>query len=165
MSSRTVLAAITALASGIVFGVGLAIAQMINPRKVLAFLDVAGAWDASLMFVLGGAVVTAAVGYYFILKRKVTLLGEPLRLSASKSITRPLVVGSALFGIGWGLAGYCPGPAIASLGFGNPEALWIVPAMLLGVLLHRVQLSVQANMSSSGKSAGYRSERDGLLSE
>ncbi len=135
--------ALAALVSGLVFGVGLALAQMTDPRKVLGFLDVAGAWDASLLFVLGGAVLLAGVAFRFVLKRRAPLLAERFQLPTATAIDRPLLLGSALFGIGWGLAGYCPGPAIASLGFGNVEALWIVPALFAGAALQRWQASRQ----------------------
>jgi uncharacterized membrane protein YedE/YeeE len=126
-----------ALASGVVFGLGLAIAQMIDPRNVLNFLDLAGSWDASLLFVLGGAVVTAAIGFQVVLRAPTPLFDEHFRLSTRNGIDGPLVVGAALFGVGWGISGYCPGPAIASLGFGNVEAWWFVQAMLAGAGLQR----------------------------
>jgi uncharacterized membrane protein YedE/YeeE len=126
-----------ALVAGIVFGVGLAWAQMIDPLKVLAFLDVAGPWDGSLLFVLGAAVLLAAIGFQWSLRRPHPRFDERFVLPASGRIDRPLLLGAAIFGVGWGLAGYCPGPAIASLGYANPEALWFVPAMLTGVGLQR----------------------------
>jgi uncharacterized membrane protein YedE/YeeE len=126
-----------ALACGTVFGLGLAVAQMVDPRKVLAFLDVTGAWDASLLFVLGAAVMLAGIGFALLRRRTRPLLDAGFHPPAATALDAPLIVGSALFGIGWGLAGYCPGPAIASLGFGNAEALWFVPAMLVGIALRR----------------------------
>jgi uncharacterized protein len=136
---RTRLGGLSAALAGVVFGVGLALAQMVDPRKVLGFLDIAGAWDASLLFVLGGAVLVAAAGFRLVLKRSAPQFGDRFHISSWTAVDRPLLVGSALFGIGWGLAGYCPGPAIASLGFGNPEALWFVPAMVAGAGLQRWQ--------------------------
>jgi hypothetical protein len=129
--------AAAALVVGIVFGLGLAIAQMTDPRKVLGFLDLAGDWDASLLLVLGAGAIVAAVFFPFVLRRRAPLLDDSFHLPTATAIDRPLVVGSLLFGVGWGLAGYCPGPAFASLGFGNPEALWVVPAMLVGAALQR----------------------------
>lgn len=146
---RTRLGGLTAALAGVVFGVGLALAQMVDPRKVLAFLDLAGAWDASLLFVLGGAVLVAAAGFRLVLKRAGPAFGDRFHISSWTAIDRPLIVGSTLFGIGWGLAGYCPGPAIASLGFGNPEALWFVPAMVAGAGLQRWQARRRAALSAA----------------
>ena len=128
---------LAALGSGVVFGLGLSLAQMTNPDRVLNFLDIAGSWDASLLFVLGGAVVLSAIAFHFILKRKAPVWDSTFHLPLARAIDRPLVLGSALFGIGWGLSGYCPGPAIASIGFGNPEALWVVPSIIAGAALQR----------------------------
>ena len=139
MNARALAAPLAALVAGLVFGVGLALAQMTDPRKVLGFLDLAGAWDASLLFVLGGAVLLAGIGYRFVFKRRAPLLAPQFHLPSAVAIDAPLLLGSALVGIGWGLAGYCPGPAIASLGFGNAEALWIVPALFVGAVLQRWQ--------------------------
>jgi uncharacterized membrane protein YedE/YeeE len=131
--------ALAAGASGFIFGIGLALAQMIDPRKVLAFLDVGGAWDASLAFVMGGAVLAAALGFHFIVRRPHPLLDLRFHLPQATTVDRRLLAGAALFGLGWGAAGYCPGPAIASLGFANPEAVWFVPALLAGAGLQRWQ--------------------------
>lgn len=135
--SKSVLRCAFSLAAGLVFGVGLAVAQMTDPRKVLGFLDVAGAWDPSLLFVLGSAVVLSAVAYRWVLSKPAPLLEDRFHLPESTLIDSKLISGAVIFGIGWGLAGYCPGSAIASLGFGNPEAIWVVPSMLAGVALQR----------------------------
>ena len=131
--------ALAAWVAGTVFGAGLTLAQMIDPRKVLGFLDVAGAWDASLLFVLGGAVALAAVAFRVVLRRPAPLWDDRFHLGTRQGIDAPLLLGAALFGIGWGLAGYCPGPAIASLAFGNNEAWWFLPAMAAGAALQRWQ--------------------------
>jgi uncharacterized membrane protein YedE/YeeE len=128
---------LAALGSGVVFGLGLSLAQMTNPDKVLNFLDISGRWDPSLLLVLGGAVVLSAIGYHRVLRRAAPLWDPQFHLPLAKAIDRPLILGSALFGMGWGLAGYCPGPAIASLGFGNPEALWVVPSIIAGAAVQR----------------------------
>lgn len=128
---------LAALAAGVVFGLGLSVAQMVDPRKVLGFLDLAGAWDASLLFVLGAAVMVSGIGFALLRRRQAPLLDSAFHAPTASALDRPLVLGSALFGIGWGLAGYCPGPAIASLGFGNAEALWFLPAMAVGIALRR----------------------------
>lgn len=147
---KSVMKSVAALASGTVFGLGLSIAQMTDPRKVLAFLDVAGDWDASLMLVLGGAVLTAALGFRLVLGRGRPLWSARFHLSELRRIDAPLLGGAALFGVGWGLAGYCPGPAIASLSTaaltGNTELLWLVPAMVAGAGLHRWQTTRRAGV-------------------
>jgi len=126
-----------ALGSGAVFGVGLSVAQMTDPRKVLAFLDVAGAWDASLLFVMGGAVLLAAAAFRVVLRRQAPVFDLRFHLPIATRLDARLVTGSVLFGIGWGLAGYWPGPAFASLGLANPEANWFVPALVAGAVLQR----------------------------
>lgn len=137
LPTRPLLRALGALAAGAVFGLGLAVAQMTDPRKVLGFLDVAGAWDASLLFVMGGAVGLAAAGFRAVLRRPAPRWDTRFHLSTRRGIDAPLLLGAVLFGTGWGLAGYCPGPALASLAFGNAEALWFLPAMLAGAALQR----------------------------
>lgn len=135
MPLRVVLAA---LLVGSLFGLGLAWAGMINPLKVLAFLDLAGAWDGSLVFVLGAAVLLSALGYRIVLRRARPLLEDRFQVPSGDRIDAPLLLGAALFGVGWGIAGYCPGPAISSLAYLNPEALWFVPSLLVGAGLRRV---------------------------
>lgn len=130
---------LVSLMAGLVFGLGLAIAEMTNPLKVLAFLDLAGDWDPSLAFVMGGAVTVTALAFRFILRRPVPFYGERFHLPTLTQIDRKLLVGAALFGIGWGLAGYCPGPALATVLSGNSEACLFVPAMLVGGALQRWQ--------------------------
>ena len=128
---------LAALASGALFGVGLALARMTDPRVVLGFLDVFGAFDPTLAFVLGGAVGTTLLVFRLILRRSRPLLADDFQLPASRVIDRPLLVGAGLFGIGWGLAGYCPGPALVGAAGGVNTALMFVPAMMAGALLHR----------------------------
>jgi len=130
--------ALVALVCGVVFGAGLAVAGMTNPAKVLAFLDVAGAWDATLAFVMGGALAASAVGFAIARRRARPWLAESFAIPARREIDAPLVGGAALFGIGWGLVGLCPGPAIAALARGSPHALLFLAALLAGVLAHRV---------------------------
>lgn len=132
--SRTVLAA---LASGVLFGVGLALSGMTDATRVQGFLDVTGAWDPRLLFVLGGAVATTLLLFRPVLKRGRPVLAPAFRLSDAREVDARLLGGAALFGVGWGLAGYCPGPALAGLSVLAPEALVFVPAMLAGMLLHR----------------------------
>lgn len=121
------------LAAGLIFGLGLVISGMANPAKVLNFLDVAGHWDPSLAFVMLGAIAVTATGYRFVLWRPKPLLDDTFHLPGRNTIDRPLVIGSAIFGLGWGLFGFCPGPAITSLGLAATGTLVFVPAMLIGI--------------------------------
>ena len=126
-----------AFASGLVFAVGLGISGMGQPAKVLAFLDVAGAWDPSLLLVMGGA-IAVHFGFAQRAKRSVApVLAPSFALPPSGTLTKSLFAGSALFGVGWGLAGYCPGPAVLAIASGNAVPLTFVAAMLAGMLLHR----------------------------
>ena len=129
---------LAALLSGALFGLGLAMSGMTDPRIVLGFLDVFGDFDPTLMFVLGGAVTTTGLLFRLVLRRGSPVLAVTFQLSNLKHVDRRLLGGAALFGIGWGIAGYCPGPALAGLGIGSIEALWFIPAMLAGILLHRL---------------------------
>jgi uncharacterized membrane protein YedE/YeeE len=127
---------IWALVSGAVFGAGLAISEMINPAKVLAFLDFAGRWDPSLAFVMAGALAVTFSGFRLILRRPAPLLGGGFEVPSRREIDRPLLTGAALFGIGWGLVGLCPGPAVASLVFGQLKSFVFIAAMMLGMWLY-----------------------------
>ena len=129
---------LAALASGALFGLGLAMSGMTDPRRVLGFLDLFGDFDPTLMFVLGGAVTTTMLLFRFVLRRGSPVLADTFHLSSLRHVDRHLLGGAALFGIGWGIAGYCPGPALAGLGIASREALWFVPAMLAGMFLHRL---------------------------
>ena len=124
---------LTSLLAGLVFGIGLIVSGMANPAKVLGFLDLEGEWDPSLACVMGGAVAIGLIAFRLAGRRTVSLLGEPLRMPASSTIDRRLIVGSAVFGIGWGVAGYCPGPALASLATGEFKPLLFVLAMVAGM--------------------------------
>lgn len=126
-----------ALVAGLVFGLGLWLAGMTDPARVLGFLDIAGAWDPTLMFVLAGAVGVTVVAFRFVLARRRPLLAERFELPTATAIDRRLVVGAAIFGIGWGIAGYCPGPAIASLASADVGVIVFVVAMIAGGLLAR----------------------------
>ena len=123
----------TSLLAGIVFGLGLIVSGMANPAKVVGFLDLAGAWDPSLAFVMAGAIAVAAFAFALAKKRTVSFLGAAMKLPGSHDVDRPLVIGSVLFGIGWGVAGFCPGPGLVALGMGEIKALVFVGAMLLGM--------------------------------
>ncbi|MBJ6978390.1 MULTISPECIES: DUF6691 family protein [unclassified Luteimonas] len=127
-----------AFASGALFGVGLAMSGMTDARRILGFLDVTGAFDPTLAFVLGGAVATTLLLFRPVLRRGRPLFADDFRLSQLRQVDARLLAGAALFGIGWGLAGYCPGPALAGLGVASIEALWFVPAMVAGIVMQRV---------------------------
>lgn len=124
---------LVALASGLLFGLGLTVSGMINPAKVLGFLDLGGTWDPSLAFVMAGAIAVASVGFAISRKRTTSLIGAAMKLPTAQHIDRRLVVGSAVFGVGWGIAGFCPGPALVALGLGEIKALVFVAAMLAGM--------------------------------
>ena len=122
-----------ALLAGVIFGVGLILSGMSDPSKVIGFLDITGDWDPSLVFVLGGAVAVGLLTFPFASKRQQSLLGEVMHLPAATQIDRRLILGSITFGVGWGLAGYCPGPALASLALGGLKPFMFVVAMLAGM--------------------------------
>lgn len=125
-----------ALASGIVFGFGLSLSGMLNPVRVQGFLDVFGNWDPSLAFVLGGAVAVAFIGVQVMKKMRRPALDDSFHVPTNRKIDAPLVIGSALFGLGWGIGGFCPGPAIASMAVGIPQTLLFVVAMLIGMTFY-----------------------------
>lgn len=126
------------LALGLLFGAGLVISGMADPAKVLNFLDLFGTWDPSLAFVMGGAVLVAFVGYRLVLRRDEPIVGNGFHLPTSNDIDSRVVVGPAIFGIGWGLGGFCPGPALAALGMGATGTLAFVPTMILGMWAARL---------------------------
>lgn len=118
---------------GLLFGIGLILSGMVDPGKVIGFLDLAGPWDPSLAFVMGGAILVGVFAFAVAQKRTTSFLGDVMRLPTASAIDRRLVVGGLLFGAGWGLAGFCPGPALVSLGAGQPKAAVFVIAMLAGM--------------------------------
>jgi len=124
--------------AGVIFGLGLIVSGMADPAKVLGFLDLAGAWDPSLAFVMAGAISVAAVAFAVARKRTVSFLGAAMNLPKTRRIDRRLVAGSLMFGIGWGVAGFCPGPGLVALGMGEIKALVFVVAMLAGMELYVV---------------------------
>ncbi|AKT37532.1 YeeE/YedE family protein [Chondromyces crocatus] len=127
---------LAALASGLLFGLGLSLSGMLDPARVRGFLAIAPGWDPSLMFVLGGAVTVSALGYQLARRLSQPAFDRTFHLPTRTTIDRKLVLGSALFGLGWGLAGLCPGPAVASLVLGLRPTLLFVGTMLLGMLVH-----------------------------
>ena len=130
---------IAALVAGLIFGLGLILSGMTDPSKVIGFLDLAGPWDPSLAFVMGGAVLVGLVAFRIARTRSKTILGGPLRLPEATHIDRRLLLGGLAFGVGWGLAGFCPGPALASLATGGSKALIFTAAMLVGMAIFEIQ--------------------------
>lgn len=134
---------IIALVTGILFGAGLALSDMINPARVIAFLDLFGNWDPALAFVMGGAIIPMAGAYLISRRLRAPILHTQFHIPENRIVDRQLVTGAAIFGAGWGLAGYCPGPAIAGLIFGNWQPIVFVVAMLAGMWLHRLTSDMQ----------------------
>ena len=141
------MAVLTALLAGLLFGFGLMVSGMANPAKVLGFLDIAGPWDPSLAFVMVGAIAVGSLAFFVAKRRQSSYLGMPMQLPTGTAITSRLILGSAAFGIGWGLSGFCPGPALVALGAGYPKALGFVTAMVAGMvvfeLLERAKSTIQ----------------------
>ena len=129
---------ITALVIGAIFGTGLAIAGMLNPSKVVGFLNIFGDWDASLAFVMGGGVLVNAIGYRFVMKRKAPIQCGAFSMPTSTNIDKPLVIGSVIFGVGWGLAGLCPGPVVASLLLNGQAMLPFLGLLITGLLVGQI---------------------------
>lgn len=126
---------VASLASGLIFGLGLLLSGMANPDKVIGFLDLAGQWDPSLAFVMGGAILVGLFAFTVSKKRTQSFLGEPMRMPTASDIDKKLIVGGVLFGLGWGLGGFCPGPALVSITTADPKVLIFVGSMLAGMLL------------------------------
>ncbi|CAM3755656.1 DUF6691 family protein [Polynucleobacter brandtiae] len=120
---------------GVLFGLGLLISGMSNPAKILNFLDLAGNWDPSLLFVMGGAVLVGLGGFYVASIKKEAFFGGQFHVPTRRDISKPLIIGSLIFGVGWGIAGFCPGPAIVAIGSGQIKALVFVVAMLAGMAI------------------------------
>lgn len=127
-----------ALLTGVLFGAGLALSDMINPARVIAFLDIFGEWDPALAFVMGGAIIPASVAYMLSSRMHQPLFDRRFFIPENRIVDRQLIYGATLFGAGWGLVGYCPGPAIAGLVLGQWQPVVFVAAMLIGMWLHRL---------------------------
>jgi uncharacterized membrane protein YedE/YeeE len=134
------------LLSGLLFGAGVTISGMVNPMKVLNFLDISGPWDATLIFVMGAGLVVTLLGYQIIFRRSAPFFATSFRLPASQDIDAKLLGGAALFGLGWGISGFCPGPAVASVVFGRMESITFVIAMAAGMIITK---QIQNRMRTS----------------
>lgn len=139
---------LVSLVAGIVFGIGLTVSDMVNPARVLNFFDVAGTWDPTLAFVMGGALLTAVVGFRLALARKAPVADSQFHLPQATAIDSRLLAGSALFGVGWGIGGFCPGPALAALVALEPKVYLFVGAMLAGMLAARMLRTAPARNES-----------------
>lgn len=128
---------VAALVAGLTFGLGLVISGMVNPAKIIAFLDVAGAWDPSLLFVMAAALAVTFVGYRLVLRRDAPMFETQFHLPATTVIDRSLITGAAIFGVGWGLSGFCPGPAITAAALGDLQPYAFIAAMLAGMAARR----------------------------
>ena len=129
---------LTSLLAGLVFGIGLIISGMTNPAKVLGFLDLTGLWDPSLALVMGGAIAVGVLAFGIARKCSKSLLGDPMRLPSATQVDRRLLLGALAFGVGWGLAGYCPGPALASLATGGVKPAIFTVAMVAGMVIYEL---------------------------
>jgi uncharacterized protein len=150
--------ALAAFAAGLVFGVGLIVSGMTNPAKVIGFLDVAGNWDPSLAFVMAGAIAVGFFAFAFAQRRARTFFGSALELPSRRDVDARLVGGAIVFGIGWGLAGFCPGPAVVAFGAGYDKAALFVVAMLAGMLL----FTLAERYTAAGLASGTREAARGV---
>jgi uncharacterized membrane protein YedE/YeeE len=150
--------ALSAFVAGLLFGLGLIVSGLANPAKVLAFLDVTGKWDPTLLLVIASSVAVSAVGFAIAGRRSETLLGTPMQLPTVRGVDRRLFIGSALFGIGWGLAGFCPGPALVALGAMHLKAFAFVAAMVTGMVIYEAIERRRAVVAPSPAAAVGRSE-------
>ena len=133
---------------GLIFGIGISISCMANPAKVLNFFDIAGSWDPSLAFVMGGALIVTFIGYRVVLKRPAPMMDSGFHLPTRKDLDLRLIGGSALFGVGWGIAGFCPGGALPALGTGRSEVLIFVGALVVGILAGKLLQNAMTRRSA-----------------
>lgn len=143
---------ISTLLLGLLFGTGIAISGMINPAKVINFFDIAGSWDPSLLFVMGGALTTTLIGYRLALKQASPIFSAKFYLPTRTDIDMKLLSGAAIFGIGWGISGFCPGGAVPALGTGKTDVLIFIAALVAGILI--VRLVIQPLLSTVSTRAG-----------
>ena len=141
---------IASLLAGLIFGLGLIVSGMANPEKVLGFLDIAGAWDPSLAFVMAGAIIVGVVAFAVARKRTLSFLGFNMTLPANNRIEKRLIIGSMMFGIGWGIAGFCPGPALVALGAGEAKGVVFVASMVAGMVIFELFERRKAAAANAG---------------
>ncbi len=141
---KLVLNPLTAFVAGLIFGIGLIFAGMTDPSKVIGFLDIAGLWDPSLALVMAGAILIGLFAFRFGQRRETGWLGHAMRLPLNRSIDKPLIIGSLIFGAGWGMAGFCPGPALTALGSGNGKAAIFVIGMVAGMAVFEFVMRMRA---------------------
>lgn len=137
---------------GLIFGLGISMSGMANPAKVINFFDIAGSWDPSLAFVMGGAVIVAFIGYRYVLAKPAPIFGPSFLVPSGGVIDKRLAIGSAIFGIGWGIAGFCPGGALPAIGTGRMEVLLFVAALIVGIFAAKWLLKLSNVMGQSAKS-------------
>ncbi|MCB1377014.1 MAG: YeeE/YedE family protein [Alphaproteobacteria bacterium] len=140
--------------AGLLFGAGVTVSGMVNPSKVLNFMDIAGAWDPTLLFVMGAGLIVTFLGYRWVLARRAPLCAPSFVLPTTTAIDKRLALGAVLFGLGWGLTGFCPGPAVASLAFGNWQAFVFAAAMLAGTVAARLVTRQPATPGTSVRVEG-----------
>lgn len=145
---------IASLGAGLLFGLGLAVSDMVNPARVLAFLDVAGDWDPTLAFVMGGGLIVGLIAFRPTLAQARPLLARSFSVPTKTQVDLPLVGGAAVFGVGWGLVGYCPGPAISSVVFGEPKTFGFIAAMAAGMIMARLIPQPGAPSAAGGAAGG-----------
>lgn len=150
--------AAAALFSGLLFGFGLIVSGMANPEKVLGFLDIAGLWDPSLAFVMGGAVIVGVLAFTIARKRTLSFLGFDMKVPGHSHIDKRLIVGGLLFGIGWGIAGICPGPGLVALGAGELKAVVFVASMVAGMVIFELVERRRAAFLSDASGKGWYSK-------
>lgn len=131
---------VNSLFSGVLFGFGLALSGMVNPSKIIGFLDISGNWDPSLIFVMAGGVLVTIISFRFLLNRPTPIFGGKLVLPTKQDIDTPLLAGAGIFGIGWALGGFCPGPALSALAYGNEKVFIFVGAMIVGIAVAKIGL-------------------------
>lgn len=148
-STRLIASLLSALLVGLVFGVGLIVSGMSNPAKVIAFLDISGSWDPSLAFVMAGAIAFGIPGFAYVKRHHNSLLELPVQLPAASQVDKKLLLGSLMFGVGWGLAGICPGPALVLIGSGFVKGFWFAMAMGIGMILFEVLQKVLQTSNGS----------------